>query len=378
MTDSNNSSKPDFSIWSLEKIRKLFEEKFDKERESYKEKRPNILVVGFTGSGKTTLCQKIFGDEIVPDGEVGWEGEPKTKNFKFYENDFVGVWDSRGMELNEGLDSFKDSLRAFIDERNSQPNVDDHIHLVWLTVQGCGGRLDPKAEGDLFHNILDPKRTFLVITKSDITKDRQKEGLLKVATEKISIPPKQIFFVSERDDDSGVLDLIRRSHELLPEAYKMAFVEAQMRDVEMKRKQILGKNAKAKALIVAAGAAAATVCAAPIPIASGTILVPTQIGLIASLAALYDVGSGAALKQSALPLVARVAGMWAASELSKLIPGFGSVISATVGSSLTIALGWYVQKQFEVIALANAEGREPPEPIFDWNEFLNFKETFRQ
>lgn len=373
MADSNTD-------WDQDKAYKRFEEEYNKskQKQQIEEKRPNILVVGFTGSGKTTLCQKIFGEGIIPDGEIGWEGEPKTKNFKFYKKDFIGVWDSRGMELDEGLDSFKDSLRAFIDEQNSQPNVDDHIHLVWLTVQGCGGRLDPKAEGDLFNNILDPKRTFLVITKSDITKDRQKEGLLKVATEKIDIDEKQIVFVNDLDGDPGVMDLIHRTHELLPEAYKAAFVEAQIRDIEMKRKQILGKSAKATAIITAAGIAAAGVCAAPIPIASGSILVPGQIGLIASLAALYDVGSEAALKQSALPLVARVVGMWAASEASKLIPGLGSVISATVGSSLTFALGWYVQNQFEAIALAKVEGREPPEPVFDWEKFLDFKKNFRQ
>ena len=369
---ADNTPPPNGNDWDEKKARETFEKLFEKVKDKYRAKRPNVLVLGYTGSGKTTLCQAIFGKGIVPDEDLGKDAKPKTMDFKAYEDPDICVFDSRGMELGQTLDGFLESLRKFMAERQGLPSVDDHIHLAWLTVQGCGGKLDPNGEGYIFKHILDPKRTILVITKAEITKDYQKAALLKVATEEIGIPRENIVFVGNCDEGTptGVKELVERSIDLMPEAYREAFIQAQMVDAERKRQAVLDKKGKAMTIIAGAGASAAAACAVPLPIASGAVLLPIQFGVIASLAALYDVGTAEAMKKAAYPLVARVVGMWAASEVSKVILVFGSILSAAIGSGLTVALGWYVQRQFEAYALAIAEGREPPKPNFDIDELL--------
>lgn len=367
-----DNTPPNGNDWDEEKARKVFEEQFEKVKDKYRAKRPNVLVLGYTGSGKTTLCQAIFGKDIVPDEDLGKDAKPKTMDFKAYEDPNICVFDSRGMELGQTLDGFLENLRGFMTARQDLSSVDDHIHLAWLTVQGCGGKLDPNGEGYIFKHILDPKRTILVITKAEITKEYQKAALLKVATEEIGIPRENIVFVGNCDEGTptGVKELVERSIDLMPEAYREAFIQAQMVDAERKRQAVLDKKGKAMTIITGAGTAAAAACAVPLPMASGTVLLPIQFGVVASLAALYDVGTAEAMKKAAYPLVARVVGMWAASEVSKVILVFGSILSAAIGSGLTVALGWYVQRQFEAYALAIAEGREPPKPNFDIDELL--------
>lgn len=63
-------------------------------------KRPNILVAGYTGCGKTSLIRTVLGSEIVPAEGVG-NSRPCRIEFDCYENEEIRLWDSRGLELGE-------------------------------------------------------------------------------------------------------------------------------------------------------------------------------------------------------------------------------------------------------------------------------------
>ena len=63
-------------------------------------KRPNILVAGYTGSGKTSLIRTILGSELVPAEGIG-NSRPCRIEFDCYENGDIRLWDSRGLELGE-------------------------------------------------------------------------------------------------------------------------------------------------------------------------------------------------------------------------------------------------------------------------------------
>ena len=63
-----------------------------------KGKRPNILLAGYTGCGKTSLIYTILGNEIVPKSGIG-NGKPCRIDFDRYENEDIRLWDSRGLEL---------------------------------------------------------------------------------------------------------------------------------------------------------------------------------------------------------------------------------------------------------------------------------------
>lgn len=367
--DTQNKGK----ILSQEEMEQQFKKEYEKKFDEYR-KRPNVLVCGYTGSGKSSLIKAILGD-VVPANAIG-EGKPQTMGYDHYENDDISIWDSRGLELGETENEFVAKTREFIEGRVKDLNVDNHIHLVWYAIQGPGARITD-CDLELLKEIFPKEHLIVVITKSDITRPNQKEALKKVLLEN-GIEEKRIIFTSDEEGGAmGCKDLMLLSLEMLPDAYKDAFAYAQKVDTERRKEAVLGKKDKAKGIIAAATIAAGSACAVPIPLSDAAMITPIQLGMIAGLAALYKL-KGKELSAMAMPLLARTTGTLAASSLLKLIPGLGSVVNATVAASLTGAMGWFLQLQFEKIAVANALGLPPPEINFDFDKFRKYLEAFKK
>ena len=116
-----------------------FRQQFEEERKKYAVKKVNILLCGYTGSGKSSLARAILGD-VVPESAIG-TGAPKTMGYDKYENDLVCIWDSKGLETGETEEKFMQATQDFIRKQQENPNVDNHIHLFWYTIQGPGARV---------------------------------------------------------------------------------------------------------------------------------------------------------------------------------------------------------------------------------------------
>ncbi len=354
-------------------VKKEFNSKYEEARARFG-KRPNILVCGYTGSGKSSLVKAILGD-VVPDSAIG-DGAPRTMGYDCYENDLVKIWDSKGLELGETEESFTEETRRFVRSRQDDPDVDNHIHLVWYTIQGPGARVTD-CDKNLIKNIFSTKNVIVVVTKSDITRPNQKTALQQVIMES-GVPADRIIFTCDEEGGSlGCKDLMNLSYAMLPDAYKDAFMEAQRIDREAKIRAVRDKAGKAGAIIATATTAAAGAAAVPIPLSDAAVIVPIQVTMIASLAGLYGLREEA-VKQSALPFVARLAGVFLATSLLKLIPGLGSAVNATVAAALTGAMGLYVKSNFEESAIAKIEGRPAPDLGFDVELFKKFYAEYKK
>ena len=354
-------------------VKKEFNSKYEEARARFG-KRPNILVCGYTGSGKSSLVKAILGG-VVPDSAIG-DGAPKTMGYDCYENDLVKIWDSKGLELGETEESFTEETRRFVRSRQEDPNVDNHIHLVWYTIQGPGARVTD-CDKNLIKNIFSTRNVIVVVTKSDITRPNQKTALQQVIMES-GVPADRIVFTCDEEGGSeGCKELMNLSYAMLPDAYKDAFMEAQRIDREAKIQAVRDKAGKAKGIIAAATTAAAGAAAVPIPLSDAAVIVPIQVTMIATLAGLYGLREEA-VKQSALPFVARLAGVFLATSLLKLIPGLGSAINATVAAALTGAMGLYVKTNFEESAIAKIEGRPAPDLGFDVELFKKFYAEYKK
>ena len=354
-------------------IKKEFNSKYEEARARFG-KRPNILVCGYTGSGKSSLVKAILGG-VVPDSAIG-DGAPKTMGYDCYENDLVKIWDSKGLELGETEQEFTVQTRSFVRARQDDPNVDNHIHLVWYTIQGPGARVTD-CDKNLIKNIFNTRNVIVVVTKSDITRPNQKSALQQVIMGS-GVPADRIIFTCDEEGGSeGCKELMNLSYAMLPDAYKDAFMEAQRIDREAKIQAVRDKAGKAKGIIAAATTAAAGAAAIPIPLSDAAVIVPIQVTMIATLAGLYGLKEEA-VKQSALPFVARLAGVFLATSLLKLIPGLGSAINATVAGTLTGAMGLYVKNNFEESAIARIEGRPAPDLGFDVELFKKFYAEYKK
>lgn len=311
--------------------------------------KPTILVCGYTGAGKTSLIQAICGRDTVPDDRIG-HGKPMTQEFVQYRNDFVNLWDSKGLEPGQRETAFLHNTKSLIARLQADPDPRNHVHLAWYVIQGPGARVtatDLELIRSVFSNVI------VVITKDDITKPKQREAIITELVRN-GVGEGAIVRVSEEDLDS-LRVLVALSMKLLPEAYRDAFRSAQLVDLS-------SKQLKAQVVIhlgvAGAGAAAGL---NPLPVADALLITPIQFTMIAGLAIVYGL-PGEGVKATVAPLVAETAGILAAGSLVKLFPGAGGMIQAGVASALTEVIGQLVNGW--MIRCCDARIRGHPMPDF--------------
>ncbi|MBV8217328.1 MAG: 50S ribosome-binding GTPase [Solirubrobacterales bacterium] len=156
----------------------------------------------------------------------------------------------------------------------------------------------------------------------------------------------------------AVEELVERTNDILPESVRRAFANAQGVVVRLKANQ-------ARAVVGASSVAAAGIGAVPLPVPDAAVLMPVQLGMLASINAIFgmDMGSDRAVNlirglvgQGGVTVVGRQI----AANLLKVIPGV-SVINASVAAALTAALGEaYIQLCSEMLR-RQAAGKPMPE-----------------
>ena len=331
-------------------------------------KRPNILLCGYTGSGKASLAKAVLGD-VLPNSTIG-VGCSMTVGYDCHENDFVRIWDSKGLDNEQAEEEFMAYTRSFVSEHQNDPNVDNHIHLIWYVIQGGDTRVTD-CDLSLILSIFNKEHVIVAITKADATLPHQREALVQTLTA-AGISEDHIVFTSDMESGSiGCRELTHLSYKMLPDVYKEAFLEAQRIDHEVRLQVIMNKKGKANAIVAAAVSAATAAGAKPIPLSAANVLIPIQTTMIASLAGLYGLRQEDVM-QSVLPFVAKLVGIFAASSLQKLIPMQGSAVNANVACTLTAAMGMFVRSNFEEVAIAKVKGQTAPQLNFDVELFRRF------
>jgi uncharacterized protein (DUF697 family) len=164
------------------------------------------------------------------------------------------------------------------------------------------------------------------------------ESMLKV----LGFGPRDFLFVSAKRG-SNLPELIQRIVDALPAAMQRAFIAQQQADLKLKEDRIR-KLVYAKAVLCGA------IGAVPIPIADIFILTPIQIGMIAAIGYFHGVEMTKERSVEFMGVVGAGVGLReAARQLVKLIPGYGSAVSASIAFAGTVALGeaanlWFKNK----------------------------------
>lgn len=318
-------------------------------------KKTNILVLGQTGVGKSSLVNLVFGEELAKVSNV----KPETRGFHIFSSDNlpINIVDSQGYEL-ENSSEFKTNLKEFIDSKFT--NVTEQIHLAWYCINVTSARVLPfDIENIKF--LIDVLRipTAVVFTQCD--QDDEEGGtaaaLTKVIESNFSRKVKTFQVSNNKNLKLELNDLIDWSvQNISDDNVKVAFVLSQKANLKI-------KNNIAHEYIVKAAVSAAAIGATPIPIADSTALFVLQIGLAYKIFNIYGINQNIAkIVNNALGTrIMSTVGKTLAGSLIKFIPGVGtitgSLINASVASSLTYALGYALSKMAEKAYLQILEGK---------------------
>lgn len=319
----------------------------------------NVLVVGKTGTGKSTLVNTVFNDRIAETGQ----GRPVTQHMRRYtkEGSPVSIYDTKGLEVADYRPILED-LRTKVREINRSERHEDHVHVAWLCIAE-GARRVEDAELELAE-ILDELSIPLVIVITTAVSDqgfraevsdafRSASNVVRVNSEPYMIDEGVVIPVK------GVDVLVDVTMEVVPKGQKNAFAAAQR--IKVDHKVTRSRLAVGTAVLAAGGAGAA-----PIPFSDAVAIVPIQITMIATISAIFGLnlstGFLTTLVTSLLGSTSgTIAGRALVGGLFKLIPGVGSFIGGTISAGVAVALTTALGEAY-IAVLRNFATRNPDRP----------------
>jgi small GTP-binding protein len=122
----------------------------------------NILIVGRSGVGKSTLINAVFKKDLAKTGQ----GRPVTQDTEEITKDGspFTIFDTQGLEMSKFQETVS-YLEMLSTSRCSNIDSSRHIHVAWLCIQEDGRRVED-AEIQLHNTLAKHMPVITVITKA--------------------------------------------------------------------------------------------------------------------------------------------------------------------------------------------------------------------
>ena len=346
-------------------------EDFDKQAKDIK--KTNIMVVGGTGVGKSSLINMVFGEKVVKVGA----GQPVTRGVnKIEHNDLpINIFDTEGYEIINGKEDNSNFEKEVVSEieRRRKLDLKEQIHIFWYCLSVANHRVT-------VYDIENIKRLnklglslAIVFTQCDTDEvDSNDNGLTALAFKKElkSHGIKNLCFetMTIGDDHLQIDELLEWSAESLnDDDLRAAFIGSQKLNISLKDSEAM------KAIGFATAAAAGAAGINPIPMSDSVAIVPIQMTLAVRLAKIYGFNSlGEHVMTLLKTQVVSLVGRQMAASLTKLIPAVGQIINAGVAGAITGGLGYALQSIYRSAYIKYLEdGKEP-----DWMDLFAHLDLF--
>ncbi len=321
-------------------------------QKEYKElKTLNVMILGKTGVGKSTLINNMFNKKLVETGI----GKPVTHRIeKIAKPDFpLAIYDTPGLELSgeNSINTLLEEVVSEIDKGIKSGDVGKAIHCIWYCISTPSHRFE-QAEIDFLKKFLEKTSEYdvpVIIVLTQSYSDPDTESLMK-EIKKENLPVVNIVPVLAENYDInekctvkayGLDRLSEIMNCVIPDVVQKTFVAVQKVNLELKK-------GRAQAVVATSAVAAAAMGAVPIPFSDAAVLVPEQIAMLGGITAVFGIpiekGTITAIVSATIGTAGTtVLGKTIVANLIKFIPGIGSVagsvISGSTAATLTVALG---------------------------------------
>lgn len=329
----------------------------------------NVLVIGNSGVGKSTLINAVLGEDRA---KTGWGTHGTTNKLEIYEpkTDEVPfrVIDTLGFEPSI-LKEWKavNAVKKWSKECAKSGKEDNQINIIWFCVEGTKSKLFPEDIEHLLRATAMWKSVpvIVVITKSYSVPERTKNIEMVhqafASQKKYSCNLREIIpvvaSVYELNENAfaapeGITELICLTNELMPEGLKAA--KDDLSKFILNRKRVLSQT-----VIATATTAAVVVGAIPIPFSDAVLLTPTEIFEVNAISKIYGIGKSEEGKLFLNSIVeVGTVGAVAKTLISalKAIPGINlgaSIINAVIAGVIVVTLGEGSVYAFEQVYLGN-------------------------